>query len=199
MPYSNITGVILAGGRSSRMGGMDKGWVELAGKPLVEHVITRLKPQVKSVMINANRNIERYGIYGLPIVGDEAGEFFGPLAGMLSAMRVAKTRYILTAPCDSPMLPTDLAQRMFSSLLRGSAKVCVAHDGVKMQPVFALMSCTLKESLSSYLASGERKVETWLKEHKPAQADFSDQPWAFLNINSPQDLLEEQLRLAKLC
>lgn len=194
----DITGVILAGGRAQRMGGVDKGLIELSGKPLLEHVIVQIKPQVDRLIINANRNLALYAAYSLPVVCDEPGDFRGPLAGMLSAMRVADTAYILTVPCDCPLLPSDLALRMVAALKQNDAKICVAHNGQAVQPVFALIPCHLADDIRAYLASGERKLETWLARHQPALVDFSDQPQAFANINTPEDIMnmEQQLKFS---
>ena len=111
-----ITGVILAGGRAQRMGGCDKGLIKLLGKPLVEYVIRALKPQVAEMIINANRNRERYAAYGYPIIADLMDGFYGPLAGMASAMQAARTPYIVTTPCDSPFVPSDLVKRLYGGI-----------------------------------------------------------------------------------
>lgn len=182
-----ITGVILAGGRARRMNGADKGLLEFAGKPLVEHTLARLTPQVSEVMINANRNHVRYASYGLPLVADKLDGYCGPLAGMHSAMCAAQTDYIVTTPCDSPLIPNDLVRRMLMTLLRENAELCTAHDGLRLQPIYTMIPRTLATGLLGYLLSGGRKVEDWLRCHRLAVADFSDQPEAFLNINTPQD------------
>ena len=191
-----ITGVILAGGRARRMNGVDKGLLEFAGKPLVEHALTRLAPQVSRVMINANRNHARYEAYGVPVVIDRLDGYCGPLAGMYSALCAAETDYIVTVPCDSPLIPDNLVQRMMTTLMRENAELCTAHDGMRLQPIYALIPRTLAPGLHSYLMSGGRKVEDWLRSHRLAVADFSDQPEAFLNINTPHDhwLCEERIR-----
>lgn len=199
MPYSSITGVILAGGRASRMCGVDKGLIELCGKPLVEHAIDRLAPQVIKLLINANRNLERYASMGYVVVQDEFTDYSGPLAGMLSALRAADTEYILTVPCDCPYIPLDLAERMMASLMHDDTMICIACDGIRIQPVFALISRALTNAIQAYLASGQRKVENCLMACKPAIVEFSDQPLAFVNINTPQQhaALEIQMSLAK--
>ncbi|HWQ94052.1 MAG TPA: molybdenum cofactor guanylyltransferase MobA [Gammaproteobacteria bacterium] len=191
-----ITGVILAGGRARRMNGVDKGLLEFAGKPLVEHTLARLTPQVSEVMINTNRNHARYASYGLTLVADKLEGYCGPLAGMHSAMCAAQTDYIVTAPCDSPLIPNDLAQRMMMTLMRESAELCTAHDGMRLQPIYTMIPRALATDLHSYLMSGGRKVENWLRRHRLAVADFSDQPEAFLNINTPYDhqLCEERAK-----
>ncbi len=183
-----ITGVILAGGRARRMNGVDKGLLEFAGKPLVEHTLARLAPQVSEVMINANRNHARYASYGVTVVADNLDGYCGPLAGMYSALCATQADYIVTAPCDSPLIPDSLVQRMMTTLLRENAELCSAHDGSHLQPIYALIPRALTADLHSYLMSGGRKVEDWLRRHRLVMADFSDQPESFLNINTPYDM-----------
>ena len=196
-----ITAVILAGGRARRMGGEDKGLVAIAGRTMVEHILAALRPQVDAIIINANRNLERYeALAAGPVVADEVGDFAGPLAGMLSAMTAARTPLILTVPCDSPIVCTDLAARLLASLRTAlpsgdSAELAVAHDGTRLQPVFALLDRSLEQSLRDYMASGERKIDRWYEQHRMVRADLSDQPDTFLNINTPaeRDDLEQRL------
>jgi molybdenum cofactor guanylyltransferase len=190
-----ITGVILAGGRAQRMGGRDKGLIELCGRPMAEHVLTALRPQVGCVIINANRNREQYAALGCPVVADSIGEYFGPLAGTASALQAADTDYVLTVPCDSPLVPEDLALRLAQALAREGAEIVVAHDGERMQPVFALVSRSLLPSLLAYLEAGERKIDLWFARHRLALADFSDRPETFLNVNTPEEraALEDRL------
>ncbi len=197
IPKGKITGVILAGGRATRMGGMDKGLVVLNGIPMLEHILVTLRPQVSDVLINANRNIERYANYGYKVVPDMLGDYFGPLAGMASAMQAAGTEYILTVPCDSPLLPPDLAVRLAAALTRDQADISVAHDGGRMQPVFSLLRCNLLASMLAYLESGERKIDLWYARHKLAIADFTDSPETFLNVNTPEDRAELEAKLVK--
>jgi len=194
-PRDQITGVVLAGGRSQRMGGQDKGLVELAGRTMIEHVVAALRPQVGALIINANRNQETYARLGYPVVPDGVGDYFGPLAGMASAMQKAGTRYILTAPCDSPLVPANLAERLYDAMSREDAEIAVAHDGERMQPVFALLRCDLLDSVLAFLASGERKIDRWYAQHRSALADFADRPETFLNVNTPAEraTLEERL------
>ena len=195
-PKHAITGVILAGGRAKRMGGQDKGLIELADKPMVAHVIHALRPQVGALLINANRNSDAYARYSYPVVADMMGDYFGPLAGMASAMQHADTPLIVTAPCDSPLVPADLVDRLYAALTEQHADISVATDAARMQPVFALLSCALLKSIVAFLDSGERKIDRWYALHKTAMADFSDRPETFLNVNTPEDrtALEERLR-----
>lgn len=183
-----IAGVILAGGRAQRMGGRDKGLLPLAGRPLAAYAVHSLRPQVGEIIINANRNIEDYQALGYRVVSDCIGEFCGPLAGMLSAMNGTDADYLLTAPCDSPLLPADYARRMFAALAREAAELSVAHDGERLQPVFALLSVRLLASLRDYLEKGERKIDRWFASHHMVLTDFSDNPRMFRNINTPEEL-----------
>lgn len=190
-----IAGVILAGGASRRMGGNDKGLVPVAGRPMVEHVLERLRPQVDLVLINANRNHDIYSRYGVPVLADTLGGFQGPLAGMASAMGVVTTPWLVTVPCDSPFVPPGLVARLRESLLAAGAEIAVAHDGERMQPVFSLLRTDLKDSLEAFLVRGERKIDRWFAQHKTAIADFSDQPGTFLNVNTPGELEWVEARL----
>ncbi|MFB1486758.1 MULTISPECIES: molybdenum cofactor guanylyltransferase MobA [unclassified Thiocapsa] len=179
--------MILTGGRGLRMGGIDKGLVELAGRPLIEWVLDALAPQVGALLINANRHCEIYARYGMPVIADSDPGFNGPLAGMLSAMRASRTDWILTVPCDGPLLPTDLASRLVAALMSGDAPLATVTEGGRIHPVYVLLPVALEQSLSADLAAGTRKVREWLARHRHALADFSDQPQAFANINSAED------------
>lgn len=196
MKRDHITGAVLAGGRARRMEGQDKGLITLLGRPMVAYVIDALRPQVDGLIINANRNLEGYGAYGYPVVQDGVGEYFGPLAGMLSALRRAPRGYVLTAPCDSPLVAPDLAVRLWAALQRTRAEIAVAHDGRRMQPVFALLPTRLADSVHHFLLTGERKIDTWYAQHHVALADLSDRPETFLNVNTEEERrdLEERLR-----
>lgn len=182
----NITAVILAGGKGRRMDGKDKGLVELANRPLIEYVIDAIKPQVESIILNANRNQEQYSRYGYPVVSDALADYQGPLAGFFCAMQSSTTSHIVTLPCDGPFLPADLVDRLISSLTDNNAEIAVAHDGDRMQPVYSLIPVTLSNSLGSFLDSGERKIDLWYKQHRVALADFSDCPETFRNINTAE-------------
>lgn len=183
-----ITGLILAGGAARRMGGGDKGLTELAGKPLIEYALARLAPQVDALIINANRNAARYADYGHPVVTDERQGFQGPLAGMASGLKASDTEFMVCAPCDSPLLPEDLVERLFRQLREQDAELSVAHNGERLQPVFTLMRAALADSLLAFLDGGGRKIDQWFQRHQLAVADFSDQPAAFSNVNSPEEL-----------
>ncbi|MEZ5583204.1 MAG: molybdenum cofactor guanylyltransferase MobA [Candidatus Competibacteraceae bacterium] len=192
---TTTTGVVLAGGRAQRMGGQDKGLLLLAGQPMVAHVIRLLRPQVGELLINANRHAPAYRQLGCAVVSDANDHFLGPLAGMLAALRATTNPYVLSAPCDSPLLPADYARRMHAALQQQHAELCVAHDGHRLQPVFALLSQSLGDSLSAYLEAGERKIDRWFARHRMATVDFADHPEMFRNINTPEELaaLEAEL------
>ena len=188
IPSSDITAVILAGGRGSRLGGVDKGLVVLHGRPLIEHVIAALQPQVGRLLISANRNREIYATYDVPVVADGIGEYLGPLAGMLGAMRAATTGFILSVPCDTPAPPPDLAARLCAGLRQARTDVCIASVDGRIQPVFALLRCTLADRLQEYLESGGRGVGEWMQREHAVVADFSDAADAFVNINTAEEL-----------
>jgi molybdenum cofactor guanylyltransferase len=183
-----ISAIILSGGRAIRMNGVDKGLVVLQQKPLIAHVIARLKPQVDEVFINANREITAYEAFGLPVLRDENDEFIGPLAGFSLGLQHAKNDYILTVPCDSPLLPLDLAERLYKSMLESRMDIAVASIAGDTHPVFCLMKKSILPSLLEYLSSGERKVSAWQKSQKYVEVDFSDCSDAFTNLNTFEDL-----------
>ncbi len=182
-----MTGGILAGGRGRRMGGRDKGLIELAGRPLVVHVATRLAAQVEQVLINANRNLERYAALGHPVLRDEDPGFQGPLAGMAVLLAHAPSPWLVVVPCDGPLVPPDLVERLWQARERANAEIAVAHDGTRMQPVHCLLPRALLGDLRAFLARGERKIDRWYAEHTVALADFSDVATSFFNINTPED------------
>ncbi len=185
----SITAVILAGGKARRMGGDDKGLLLYQQRPLIHCAIDILSRQVDSLIINANRNIEQYQAFGYPVISDSIDGFFGPLAGMLTAIQSVETDYILTAPCDSPNISSQLRQRMMETLLSEQADIAVAHDGVRLQPVFCLIPCHLEDDLAAYLKQGDRKIDLWLSQYKLAIVDFSDQVDSFINFNNPDDIV----------
>ena len=192
---STVTGVILAGGQGRRMGGQDKGLIPYRQRPLISHIIMLLKPQVDTIIINANRNIEQYHEYRYPIIEDTLTNFCGPLAGMLSAMQSCETDFILTCPCDSPQLSPQLRQRLMETLLANQADIAVAHDGDRLQPVFCLIPRRLAEHLENYLEQGERKIDLWFAQHNTVAVDFSDQADSFINFNRPEDLATHHAKI----
>jgi len=186
-PYQDITAAILAGGRGTRLGGVDKGLEALSGRPLVTHIIEALKPQCGTILINANRHMEQYSAFGYPVVTDDSDDFLGPLAGMLRVLRAADTRYVLCVPCDAPLLPPDLTVRLWQALLDGAAQASVACTADGLQPVYTLLTKPLATNLKTYLDSGARKTADWLRSIAAATVDFSDRPEMFLNMNTEAD------------
>ena len=194
IPREEITGIVLAGGLGRRMSadgrGTDKGLQAFRGRPMVAHAIERLAPQVGAILINANQNLERYREFGWPVVTDAVEGFAGPLAGLHAGMSAARTRYVLTVPCDSPFLPLDLAGRLAAALEAaegGPAQLAVARTGDQPHPVFALVERALLGDLEAFLASGRRKIDAWYAPLRVVEVDFEDEA-AFRNINTPEHL-----------
>jgi len=192
---ADISAVILAGGMGRRMGGQDKGLVSLAGRPLIVHVLERLQRQVGRIYINANRNRDSYVALGYPVIADTIGDYSGPLAGMLSAMKACHSPYLLSVPCDSPFIPETLVERLALSMKQQQAEISVAHDGKRLQPVFALMETRLKDSLQEFLDAGGRKIDAWYAQHRFCASDFSELPDTFINLNTAEDLRQAGARL----
>lgn len=186
-----ITGLILAGGRGSRMGHVDKGLQPFRGAPMALHVMLRLAPQVGELMINANQNLGPYEGFGVAVWPDELAGFAGPLAGLQTGLSHCDTPYLVTAPCDSPFLPTDLVARLSQALLTEDAELAVAVTGEgdtrQAHPVFCLVKSTLLPHLSAYLQGGGRKVDAWYASLKVVEVHFDDEA-AFRNINTLEDL-----------
>jgi molybdenum cofactor guanylyltransferase len=195
MATDNITAIILAGGQARRMGGQDKGLIHLAQKPMIEYVLNAIQPQVDDIIINANRNQAIYKAYGFPVVADQIEGYCGPLAGMASGLQAAKTPFVVTVPCDSPLIPDDLVQKLYSTLQDEDAEICTAHSSGRMQPVFTLMKTEVLPSMLEFLNNGERKIDKWFEKHHLAIADFSDQAETFININSEEELTAIELKL----
>jgi molybdopterin-guanine dinucleotide biosynthesis protein A len=184
----NITAVVLAGGRGRRLGGQDKGLMELDGRPMIEHILNLVTPQVNAVIINANRNQQVYADSGHPVISDNMTDYQGPLAGFAAALAATDTDYIMTLPCDGPYVPADLASRLSAAIIENDAELAVAHDGQRMQPVYALIPRSLLGSLQDFLDAGDRKIDLWYARHDTALADFSDVIDTFFNINTDDDL-----------
>jgi molybdopterin-guanine dinucleotide biosynthesis protein A len=193
---SDITGLILAGGRGSRMGGADKGLQNFNGMPLALHTLLRLQPQVGAVMINANRNLAAYESFGAPVWPDVLPDFAGPLAGFLTGLERCETPWLMTVPCDTPLFPTDLVERLARAAQCENAEIAMAggleQDGqVRPQPVFCLLRVDLLESLVRFTNAGRRKVDAWTALHKTAIVRFDetgDDPRAFYNANTLAEL-----------
>ena len=184
---SGITGIVLAGGQGSRMGGVDKGLVAFRGRPLVAHVIERLRPQVDAILVNANRNPEGYAAFSHPVISDEIEGFAGPLAGFERGLAHAQTELVATVPCDSPFLPSDLVARLRAALEAQSADIAFARTSGQPHPVFCLMRRTVHGSLRQFLATGERKIDRWTATLAMVEVPFDDEA-AFANINTAGEL-----------
>ena len=193
MPISSI---ILSGGRATRMGGVDKGLISLQNKPLIQHVINRLQPQVNEIFINANRQIAQYAAFGFKVLQDENQDFAGPLAGILLELKHAKHELVLSVPCDSPLLPLDLVTRLHSGMAENRTDIAIASSDGNAHPVFCLMKKSVLPSLIAFLDAGERKVSAWQKSQQYIEVDFSDCSDAFVNLNTMQDLADLQKKLA---
>jgi molybdopterin-guanine dinucleotide biosynthesis protein A len=186
-----ITGLILAGGRGSRMGSVDKGLAPFGSQPMVLHVVQRLRPQVQHLLINANQNLDTYAAFGAPVWPDAMPDFAGPLAGLQTGLMHCKTPYLVTAPCDSPFLPPDLVRRLATALLAVNADLAVAVTGEgearQPHPVFCLAKTSLLPHLTEFLESGGRKVDRWYASLRLAEVNFPDES-AFRNINTLAEL-----------
>ena len=192
-----VTGLVLAGGRGSRMGGIDKGLADVGGRPMVAHVLERLAPQVDRMVINANRHRDDYAGFGHPVVADAQAEYPGPLAGFSAGLAAATTPWVVTVPCDSPLLPADLVERLRDVQRASAADIVSAHDGERLQPVFTLLRTDLLPDLEAFLASGQRKIDRWFAGHRAVTADFSDNKMAFENVNRPEDRLRMARQLTR--
>jgi molybdenum cofactor guanylyltransferase len=193
-----LTAVILAGGRGQRMGGVDKGLVELAGRALVGHVLAAVAPQAGRVVIVANRSLEQYRALGVHVVSDSHPGYLGPLAGMLSGLEAADTAYVLTVPCDAPLVAGDLAARLGAALVESAGDVAVAHDGERLQPVFALLRRDLAPRLQRYLEDGGRKIDRWYASLTMAVADMTERADTFVNVNDTDERAAVERRLMAL-
>jgi molybdopterin-guanine dinucleotide biosynthesis protein A len=188
---ADITGLVLAGGRGSRMGGVDKGLQTWQGLPLAMHALLRLEPQVGQVLINANRNLGAYESMGVPVWPDSLPDYAGPLAGWLAGLEHCETPYLVTVPCDTPNFPPDFVERLAEALEREGAEIAMAavpEEGVlRTQPVFCLLKAGLIESLVRYLHGGGRKIDRWTAQHRCVEVPFAD-AGAFFNANTAEEL-----------
>ncbi|OGA26232.1 MAG: molybdenum cofactor guanylyltransferase MobA [Betaproteobacteria bacterium RIFCSPLOWO2_02_FULL_67_26] len=187
-PSSLVTGVILAGGRGTRMGGVDKGLQRLRGKPMVAWVIERFAPQVNEILINANQNPAAYAGFGYRVIPDEIAGFAGPLAGLQRGLTEAAHDFVATVPCDSPFLPRDLIARLRGALEREAAEIAVARTGDQPHPVFCLCRKSVLGGLTGFLAGGGRKIDAWYSRLKVVEVLFDDQAGAFSNVNTEAEL-----------
>ena len=203
MGNDRITGLVLAGGRGSRMGGIDKGLQPLGGRPLVQWALERLREQVGPVAINANRHLEQYAAFGVPVWPDAASDYPGPLAGMLAGLTQSTTDWLLTVPCDTPLFPHDLAARLLAEAERSKVRVAMPiteeEPGRPLpQPVFCLLHRSLRAALEAALAAGERKIDRFTRAQGQVQVPFDDAA-AFFNANTPEELEQlEHLRRTSL-
>ena len=195
-----VTAVILAGGRGARMGGIDKGLQTFNGVPLALHTLQRLRPQVGSIMLSANRNVAAYEAFGAPVWPDATtlGDYAGPLAGFITGLQHCDTPYLLTVPCDTPLFPADLVRRLADALAATGADFAVAscpeEDGqCRPQPVFCLMRVRLLESLQHFTQAGGRKIDAWTAQHQVVHVPFNlpgDGAYAFFNANTLAELYQ---------
>lgn len=189
---ADICGLVLAGGQGRRMGGVDKGLQPLLGRPLMQHVIDRLRPQVVSVLINANQNLARYAEFGCPVLPDRVGGFVGPLAGLDAGLHAIDAPLIVTVPCDSPFLPHDLVTRLAMARSAKDADLAVARTGSQPHPVFALVCTRVRSHLADFLARGERKIDLWYASLNVVEVPFDDEADAFANINTRAELAQHE-------
>jgi molybdenum cofactor guanylyltransferase len=183
---SQVSGIVLAGGQGRRMGSVDKGLQLLHGRPMAQWVIERFAPQVDEVLINANQNVEKYRVFGHPVVSDEIGGFAGPLAGLHAGLKAAMHPLVATVPCDSPFLPGDLVKRLKAAL--GEQDLAVAKTGDQPHPVFALVRRNVLANLAAFLAGGGRKIDAWYAALRVVEVSFDDEADAFRNINTVEEL-----------
>ncbi|MGY8903353.1 MAG: molybdenum cofactor guanylyltransferase MobA [Burkholderiales bacterium] len=200
MNTQDITGIVLAGGRGARMGGADKGMQNFNGTPLALHTLMRLQPQVGQVMVNANRNLAAYESFGVPVWPDTLSDYAGPLAGFLTGLERCETPYLLTVPCDTPLFPQDLAERLMQALEAQDADIAMptalettagGSTSLRPQPVFCLLRAELLESLVAFTHGGGRKIDAWTAQHRVALVAFDapgDSATAFANANTLAEL-----------
>jgi molybdenum cofactor guanylyltransferase len=184
----SVTGLILAGGKGSRMGGVDKGLQAFRGKRLVDHVYERLAPQVGGIVINANQNHDEYRTFGVRVVSDAIGGFAGPLAGFHAGLSISKRPFLASVPCDSPFLPEDLVERLYAKLDESGAELAVAKTGDQPHPVFSLMRRGVLDHLGDFLKAGGRKIDAWYATLTVVEVVFDDKAEAFSNINTLEEL-----------
>ena len=199
IPTEHITGVILSGGEGRRMGGVDKGLQNHLGTPLVQHALQRLSPQVGSVLINANRNLDRYAVFGAPVWPDAATDRLGPLAGLLAGLAHCNTPYLVTVPCDAPNFPVDVVARLAAELVAQQAHLAIAAtrsahaaDGIQLQPVFCLVKASVRPHLVDFVATGQRQITRWAALQRCTTVVFDDEA-AFANVNTLQELDQLQM------
>ena len=182
----NISAVILAGGRSSRINSENKGLMLLNNKPLINYTFDIIKPNVSTILISSNNHFNTYSQYGL-VVADDLVNFQGPLAGISKALSIVTTPYLIVVACDNPFINQVFINRLVHSMSNYQADICVAHDGKKIHPTLALIKTHLKDNLLEFLNKGDRKLSLWFENNHMQKIDFSDHPNIFTNLNTLQD------------
>ncbi len=185
----DISAVILAGGRSTRMGGKNKGLLPFRGRPMIQHVIDRIRPQVDTILISANQDLDAYKGFGYSVVTDQTADYSGPLAGMLAALSVMQTEWLVSVPCDVPFIGADFVARLAND---DKALLRVAHDGERQQSACCLMHRDIRDALEQYLQSGQHALYRFHAEQQALAVDFSNQADMFININTPSELNERE-------
>lgn len=186
--YQDVAAVILAGGMGRRVGGEDKGLIELNGKALIAHVIDAIAPQVEELLISANRNVDQYATFSYPVIHDRQEGFCGPLAGIDAAFAATDKPYLLCVPCDSPMLPSNLLSLLYTALQSSGQAMAIATDAQRRHPVINLMRRSIHEDVRNRLDRGELKLMKWIEDSGYACVDFSAQPQLLSNLNSQEDI-----------
>jgi molybdopterin-guanine dinucleotide biosynthesis protein A len=197
-PGFTLTGCVLAGGLGTRLGGADKGWIEVAGRPLIKHVLQRLQPQVGRVIINANRHGADYLRFGWPVVCDALPDFSGPLAGVSSGLEAAMTDWVLFVPVDAARLPGDLGSKLCKAIKANDSSCAFVNTADGPMPVCCLVSRSLSEDLKASLASGERSVLAWLQRQQAVPVAFNDWPREYWSLNTPQEKVAVEQLLASV-
>ena len=185
---NDISALVLSGGQSRRMQGIDKGLIKLAGKPMIQYLLDSLSTHISNILISTNSSNPAYKSFNYPLIADLLPGGLGPLAGIHAGLSACNTQYLLVTPCDSPFLNTQLCERLIEALAKQHTKIAVAHDGERIQSTFVLIDKQLTNSLSSYLNRGGRRLITWLKEEKAVEVDCSDYKKSFTNINTISEL-----------
>lgn len=191
---TQITGLILAGGRARRLGGQDKGLIQMGNQLLIEYVLERFRPQVGDILLNANRHAEHYQQLGYPVVADTLPDFAGPLAGLLAGLQHMTGHWLVSVPCDNPRLPDDLVHKLVEAANRQHCRLAVAACAGELQPVYCLLHRSLQDTLADYLAAGRHKAADWIGQQTHCVVEFADCR-QFENINTPAQLREAEKSL----
>ena len=199
LPFANVGAVVLAGGMARRMGGVDKGLVSLAGRPMAAYAVQTLLPVVSQLVINANRHAADYASMvselDIQVIADDRTGYLGPLAGLSVALEHLPTRYVVMCPCDSPFLQQQLIIELINGCQQADADIAVAHDGQRLQPVFCVVHRRIQESLNAFLDSGERKIDRWFTQHATVEVDAQHFAQSFRNINTEEELAHAEKEL----